>query len=147
MSFQLDYDKMIFLDAEDLAETGIKHAYDSMLDEFRRFVPKPADVQELIDTDAPSYSVRCSGVEYVIYCPELPSVESWGRATYAFFKIVNDQLMQSDYRLYAINGGNDLGGMFLKASESDAARRSLPRREDWPYLPTLEHPWYGQHRR
>jgi hypothetical protein len=144
MSFALDYEKMLFLDAEELAEVGIKRAYDSMLDVFRRYAPDPAEVQELIDTDAPSYSVKCGGVEYVIYSPELPHDADWGRATYAFFKSVNDQLAKSDYSLYAINGGNDLGGMFLKASECDAARRSLPRREDWPYLPTLEHPWYGQ---
>ena len=144
MSFALDYEKMLFLDAEELAEVGIKRAYDSMLDVFRRYAPDPAEVQELIDADAPSYSVKCGGVEYVIYSPELPHDASWGRATYAFFKIVNDQLAKSDYSLYAINGGNDLGAMFLKASECDAARRSLPRREDWPYLPTLEHPWYGQ---
>jgi hypothetical protein len=61
-----------------------------------------------------------------------------------FFKIINDQLAKSEYRLYAINGGNDLGGMFLTQPECEAARKSLPRKDDWPYLLTLEHPWYGQ---
>jgi hypothetical protein len=144
MSFALDYGKMLFLDAEELAEVGIKGAYDSMLDELRRYAFDPAEVQEIADNDAPSYIVRCRGLEFVIYSPALSHDESWGRATYAFFKIVNDQLMKSDYRLYAIGGGNHLGGMFLTPSECDAARRSLPRREDWPYLPTPDHPWYGQ---
>jgi hypothetical protein len=83
----------------------------------------------------------------VIYSPALPNEEgqSWGRATHAFFKIINDQLAKSEYRLYAINGGNDLGGIFLTQLESEAARKSLPRKEDWPYLPTPDHPWYGQY--
>jgi len=43
-----------------------------------------------------------------------------------------------------MNGGNDLFGIFLKQRECEAARQSLVRREKWPYLPTLEHPSYGQ---
>jgi len=80
----------------------------------------------------------------VIYSTVVPIEQSWGRATHAFFQIVNDQLTDSKHRLYAINGGNDLGAMFLTQSECEAARRSLSRKEDRPYLPTLEHPWYGQ---
>jgi hypothetical protein len=34
--------------------------------------------------------------------------------------------------------------MFLTHGECEEARRSLRRKEDWPYLPTLEHPWYGR---
>jgi hypothetical protein len=147
MSFTLNYETMLALDAEELAETGIKRAYDSMMDEFRHYVPDPAEVQEVVDSDAPSYSVKCCGVEHPMYSPDLADEWSWGRAAYAFFKIVNDQLATSEYRLYAINGGNDLGGMFLTASECEAARRSLTRPEDWPYLPTLEDPWHGQFHR
>jgi hypothetical protein len=29
--------------------------------------------------------------------------------------------------------------------EADAAKKSLPSKEDWPYLPKLERPWYGQY--
>ena len=67
MGFTLDCEMMLFLDAEYLAEGGVRHKYDSILDQLRRY-----------------------------------------------------------------------------ASDCDLARRSLPRPEDWPYLPTLEHPWYGQ---
>jgi hypothetical protein len=70
--------------------------------------------------------------------------ESWGKATYALFSIVNAQLAGSPYRFYAINGGNDLGGMFLTLEEYEAAKRSLKRKSDWPYLPTDEPPDYGQ---
>jgi hypothetical protein len=147
MKFKLDYNKMLLLDAEDLAEAGIKEAYQSILEVLGQYVLEPAEVQEMVDNDAPSYVVKCGGLEYVIYSPALPEDEgqSWGRAAHAFFKIINDQLTKSEYRLYAVGGGNDLGGMFLTQLECEAARKSLPRKEDWPYLPTPEHPWYGQY--
>jgi hypothetical protein len=146
MGFTLDSDKLIPLDAEDLAESGIKKAYDSIRSELSRFVPRPAEVQEAVSPDAPRYVVKFRGKEYAIYSPELPDDEgkSWGRAAHAFFSVVNDQLTNSEYRLSAINGGNDLFGIFLTQRECEAARQSQVRREDWPYLPTLEHPWYGQ---
>ena len=142
----LDYDKMHLFDAEDLAEGGIGHAYQRVRDIISQYVGETAEIQEVIDDSEPSYTVKCRGQAYPIYSPVLVDDEgqSWGRATHAFFKIVNDQLVKSKYRLYAINGGNDLGGMFLSDTECEAARKSLLRKEDWPYLPTLEHPWYGQ---
>jgi hypothetical protein len=147
MAFTLNYDNMLFLDAEDLAEAGIKKAYDSLTRDLGRYISPPAEVQEVVDNDAPSYVVRCRDQEYLIYSPEVPNDDgqSWGRAAYAFFKIVNDQLTKSEYRLYAINGGNDLGAMFLTQSECETTRRLLPGKRDWPYLPTPEHPWYGQY--
>ena len=147
MEFKLDYDKMLLLDAEDLAEGGIKNAYQSVAKVLGQYVSEPAQVQEVLDNNAPSYLVRCGDREYVIYSPSLPDEEgqSWGRASYAFFSIINNQLKNSEYRLYAINGGNDLGGMFLTQPECEAARKSLQRKEDWPYLPTDKHPWYGQY--
>ena len=64
-------------------------------------------------------------------------------ATYAFFKIINDQLGASEYKFFAINGGNDLCGVFLTPAQAQASRYGLPRSADWPYLPTLEPPNYG----
>lgn len=147
MGFKLNYEKMILFDAEDLAEGGIVRAYESARNVLAQHGAEPAEVQEFVDSDKPSYSVKCGEQEYVIYSPELSDNEgqSWGRAAHAFFKIINDHLSKSEYRLYAINGGNDLGGMFLTRAECEAAQKSLPRKEDWPYLPTLDHPWYGQH--
>jgi hypothetical protein len=57
---------------------------------------------------------------------------------------VNRQLAQTPYRLFAINGGNDLGGMFLTVDEAETAKKSLAKRA-WPYLPVAEPPWYGQY--
>lgn len=147
MPFDLDYDRRIHLDAEGLAETGIREAYEALLPELRKYVPQPAQVEEVIDSDTPSYSVRCGTKEYTVFGPELDeeSGHSWGRATFAFFSIINDQLAGSEYRFYAINGGNDLGGMFLTPVQARGAQDSLPDRRDWPYLPTDDPSWYGQY--
>jgi len=143
MPYKLDYDRLIHLDAEDLAETGIAEAYQALQPELRKYVPDPAKVEESTDDDAPRYSVACRGREFLIYGPG-DEEESWGRATFAFFTLVNDQLAHSEYRLYAINGGNDLGGMFLTKAQAQAAREGLPNKGDWPYLPDNLPPYYGQ---
>jgi hypothetical protein len=148
MSFSLNYDELIQLDAEDLAETGVAEAYELLLPKLRKYVQQPASIEEAIDNDTPRYSVKCRAKEFAIYGPELRednASNSWGRATHAFFAIINDQLTNSEYRFYAINGGNDLGGMFLTPAQAEAARPTLPRKLDWPYLPTDEEPWHGQH--
>jgi hypothetical protein len=140
----LNYDEFIPLDAEALAETGLKTAYEELLPRLKKYVASPAAMSERIDSDAPSYAVSCLGTEYPIYAKG-DQDESWGRATFALFDIVNRQLAKTPYRFFAINGGNDLGGMFLTPAQAEAARKSLPRKQDWPYLPTATKPWYGQY--
>lgn len=141
----LDYDTLIFLDAESLAETGIGQAYEQLLPELGKHVADPARLEEVIDPGLPRYAVRIDGREYVVHAGADAGGGSWGTATYVFFKIVNDQLADTDVRFYAINSGNDLGGMFLTPEQAEAARASLPRPADWPYLPEAAGPWYGQH--
>ena len=46
---------------------------------------------------------------------------------------------------YAINGGNDLGGMFLTQAQAAAAQKTLRNKSDWPYFPKDELDWYGQY--
>ena len=142
----LDYDDLIMLDAEELAEGDVKTAYDSLLNQLSTFVPEPTEVREILNPDEPSYTVIAGGKEYPIFGPGLDDDEgqSWGRAAYALFSIVNSQLADSTHRFYAINGGNDLGGMFLTQEQVAVAKRELPESTDWPYLPTMEHPNYGQ---
>lgn len=144
MSVALNYDDPIVLDAEALAETEIRSAYDELLPVLRKYIPSAAPIQERIDSDSPSYSVVCLGTEYFIYGGN-DQDESWGNATFALFDLVNRQLDRTNYRFFAINGGNDLGGMFLTPAEAETAKKSLPRKADWPYLPKLKRPWYGQH--
>ncbi len=142
----LDYDKLVHLDSEDLAEQGIGKAYARLGPHLRSHGVEPAPLEEVIDESGPSYRLRFRGIEYVIYSPNVPGSEenSWGLATFAFFAVINQQLSASETRFYAIDGGNDLGGMFLTAEEVARAKASLRKREDWPYLPTEEAPWFGQ---
>lgn len=144
---KLDYNQLVLLDAENLAEQGIREAYERLLPELRKYVSSPAEVEEEIHPDIESYSVRCAGFEFEVYAPTHAGTdaESWGRATYALFAMVNEQLSDSDIRFYALNGGNDLGGMFLSPEAAAASRAGLPRKADWPYIPQLESPYYGQH--
>jgi hypothetical protein len=141
----LDYDQLIPLDAEDLAEQGIGAAYVRLLPLLRQHVATPAAVHDLIDAETPSYGVRCADEDYLVYGPAMPGSdrESWGRATCIFFRIVNAQLDQA-IRFYAIGGGNDLGGMFLTAETAKRACSMLSRKSDWPYIPQFDPPWYGQ---
>ena len=146
MAFELDYDEMMLLDAEDLAEGGIAKAYAELLPKLREHVTECAEVEDVMDDVAPRYSVRSAGKEFPIYAPELHESEghSWGRAAHALFTIVNEQLSGSAVRLFAINGGNDLGGMFLTQAQAEEARQTLPNKRDWPYIVTNEYPAYGQ---
>lgn len=142
----LDYDQMILLDAEYLAETGIRNAYEEIKLALKNYLATPEEITENIDNDKPSYSVTAGGRTYDVYGPGLPEGDGqvWGLATVALFNIVNNQLEDCDVKFYAIDGGNDLGGMFLTQEEYDTAKVSLERKADWPYLPVMEHPWYGQ---
>ena len=141
----LNYANMVTLDAEDLAEQGLRDAYVSLDAELRKFGVTPEEIEEIVNPDEPSFMVRHRGIDYPIYGPTLAesSGEGWGRATHALFAIVNAQLGGSAVLFYAINGGNDLGGMFLTPGEVDSARRELPKKSDWPYLPNSEAPAFG----
>ena len=144
----LDYEKLVTLDAEDLAEQGIAEAYRGLIPVLSSYVAHPLEVEDLVDEDACSYSVRCNGVDHLVYSPSVSGTEqaSWGRATAVFFQLVNEQLAATPVRFYAINGGNDLGGLFLTEAQAESARAALPRKEDWPYFPTLQEPWHGHFR-
>ena len=126
MPFELNYDQMILLDAEDLAEAGIAEAYESLLPELEKYVQQPAQVEELKDHDVGRYSVKCGSREFAIHGPELDD-DSWGSATHAFFAIVNEQLANSACRFYAISGGNDLGGIFPDARASTRCAEGSPK--------------------
>jgi hypothetical protein len=146
VGFTLDDDQMVHLDAEELAEGGIAEAYASLRPRLQQHVPQPVAITENVDVDANRYAVRFREREFLIYGPGIDTSDGqgWGRAAHAFFTIVNEQLAGSPIRLYAIEGGNDLAGIFLTPDQAESARKALPRKTDWPYLPTDEHPWYGQ---
>lgn len=145
----LNYDNMVFLDAEDLAEQGILSAYQKLLPRLKLYKlhmsSHPIEVSEEIDNDLARYIVHANEKRYVIQDGEDggTSQDYWVRATVAFFEIVNANLKGSQVKFYALYGGNDLGGMFLSEEQYAAARRALKRRSDWPWLPVNEPPHYG----
>jgi hypothetical protein len=143
----LDYDKLIQLDAENLAEQGIADAYQQILPALREHVGHPAELFEILDADLPAYTIQCNGDEYIVYSAEESGSEkeSWGRATYFLFLIVNKQLMGTDVQFYAIDGGNNLAGIFLSPEQAMLAQTSIKNRTEWPYIPEMNEPWYGQY--
>ncbi|MBA7855025.1 hypothetical protein HV318_08305 [Enterobacter sp. RHBSTW-00901] len=143
----LNYDDLISLDAETLAEEGIAGAYQRLLPELKKHIRNPAQIYEYIDSEIPEYKVSCNGEEFTIYSAEVPGSEeeSWARATYSLFVIVNAQLCDSEITFFAIDADNNLSGMFLTEQEAMAARNIIKSEADWPYIPTLDAPFYGQY--
>jgi len=142
--FGIDYDAMIHLDAEALAETGVKAAYEEILPSLKVYIAQPVKVTEVIDQKNSKYSVIANGKTYLIY-DELadPQMNSWGNATFALFDIINSQLVNSPVRFYALNGGNDLFGIFLTPQDAESSKKGLKKKSDWPYLPKSDKPWFG----
>lgn len=139
----LDYSNIIHLDAEDLAEQGILSAYQSLLPQLRGYAASELEVQEHFDEHNPSYAVTAGALRYEIWGPGLEEAHDWGRATFAFFHIVNRTLADCPYKFYALYGGNDLFGIFLTASEQEAAIKGIAQPNQRPYLPVDIPPSFG----
>lgn len=141
---EIDYEAAIMLDAEELGEGGVGEAYTRLqphLLELGVMPPAPL-VEEWTEDD--SYIVTCAGERYVVI-PNPVTDNNWAAGTFALFDIVNRQLTQTAHRFYAINGGNDLFGIFLLPDSAVRAREALARPTDWPYLPVLDNDWGGMH--
>lgn len=144
---ELDYSRVIHLDAEDLAEQGMAEGYLRLLPELKAYVAVPLVLTEKVDSDRGHYTVFADGFAQRISPSPLggDEYESWGVATAALFKTVNRQLGGTSVKFYALNSGNDLMGIFLTERQATAARKTIKRRSDWPYLPTMQAPWFGQY--
>jgi len=139
----LNYDDFVHLDAEDLAEQGILSAYKALLPRLNQYTESPIEVTEEIDNDAASYAICVAGQRHEIWERGAQNKDGWERATVAFFEVVNANLRHSSHKFYALYGGNDLGGMFLTEEEFAAARQTLKKRSEWPWMPTNDPPHYG----
>src|SRR3954463_1349425 len=91
----IEYEQVVHLDAEDLAEQGIKAAYAELMPALLHHAKAPIEVSEEIDADAGSYAVVANGSRYEIWGPVLSSEDGWARAAVTFFSIVNENLDQS----------------------------------------------------
>lgn len=143
----LDYSRAIHLDAEALAEQGMVEGYSKVLPELKAYVSSPLVLTDKVDTDQGFYTVFVAGSAQRIFPSPLGGneYESWGVATAALFDFVNRQLVAAPVKFYALNSGNDLTGIFLTQQQAEAARKALKRRSDWPYLPTMQAPWFGEY--
>tara|TARA_R110000868_G_scaffold376857_1_gene642080 strand:+ start:1356 stop:1688 length:333 start_codon:yes stop_codon:yes gene_type:complete len=54
----LDYDSLILLDAEALAEQGINEAYEQLLPQLKQFVEAPIKIEEQFSSKTGSYEVK-----------------------------------------------------------------------------------------
>jgi len=142
-SGEIDYHLALMLDAEDLAEQGILEAYQELAPYLTEYGVDAGLVTENDDSLQSHYSVDFGDHRYVVYGPGVAVEDAWGLATHALFDIVNHQLAATGVRFYAINGGNDLFGIFMTPGQAERARRALPSKSDWPYLPVPEPPWFG----
>ena len=144
--YEIDYEKIILLDAENLAEMGIKNAYEKLKPELKKYVKTILEIEEIKNKENTKYSIKYKNKEYLIYDESNKKLEnSWVLATYAFFDIINDQLKNTDIKFYALNSGNDLFGIFLTKTQAEGSKKALNNRSDWPYMPTKEKPKYGMY--
>ncbi|MDX2220578.1 MAG: hypothetical protein SF172_16285 [Burkholderiales bacterium] len=139
----MDYDQLVQLDVEDLAEQGILEAYEKLMPRLKQYVDAPIVVTEQVNIDAGTYSVFADGKTFEIWEDGAKNSDGWERATVAFFEMVNANLSSSDRQFYALYGGNDLSGVFLSLEEFATARRAIRKRSNWPWRPVHEPPHYG----
>lgn len=128
----LNYDELIILDSERLAEQGMASAYEEISDELKKRGILLSPIEELIDDDKGTYQVLYKDKIYSIY-GDMNDKDGWAKATVALFDIINSQLINAPFLLYAVNGGNDLGGMILTKSQYDKSCKAIDRKVDWPY--------------
>ena len=85
----LNYDSLIILAAETLAEQGIREAYEQLLPQLKKYVASPAKIEEQFSSEAGSYTVKAEGEAYEIYGPELEDseIESWVKPRMPSFKL------------------------------------------------------------
>lgn len=131
------YEGNIPLDAEALAAGGIRLTYDSLLPTLQQFVDAPAMVSEQIDGYDGSYTVKFDDQRFRVTAPDLTDEgnQSSVRATNVLFHVVNQQLVDSPTKFYAIGEGRNLAGVFMTVPEYNAATETHADQEGVPYLP------------
>lgn len=144
--------RFYWADAENLTEGGVAEFMTSVKPFLDRVGVSFTITDNWGDHD---YTVTLNGKERLIWSQAEFEAEStgklgltWGMSTVRTFALVNELLeaAETDERLYAINGGNDLAAMFLTANVRDLICTSAGLRQvDLPYLPKeTDDGWYGQ---
>jgi hypothetical protein len=144
----IDYEMAIPLDAESLAETGMKEAYEELQRQSGDIGVKWAPMRELWDGQdegydgGENYRLEVSGKIYPVF-GSAPTNDPWSVATATFFDVVNSQLSESPFKFYGVNAGNDLHVVRLTAEEFEEAKLYHKGSPYCPYLPDYLPPKYG----
>jgi hypothetical protein len=142
----LNYDDLISLDAETLAEEGIAGAYQRLLPELKNISAIPLRFMSILILKSQNTKCRVMGRSSLyILQKSLVLKRKVGQEQHILFVIVNAQLCDSEITFFAIDADNNLSGMFLAEQEAMAARNIIKSEADWPYIPTLDAPFYGQY--
>lgn len=146
LSYEFDYERLIMLDAERLFEQGMLEGYEAIIPKLNDFT-EPAKMTEVIPDGTNNYLIEVQNKQYYLFDEDIAQkdvYEGWALATYTLFHVVNLQLVETDYKLYALYGGNDLSGVFMTEEEVIERRRAFKdKHSEWPYVPTMEHPDFG----
>ena len=141
-----DYDRLIHLDAENLFEQGMLDGYNDIIPKLSQFA-KPAQMVEIVSDSTDDYVIEILNKQYYLFDDDIAQrsiYEGWALATYTIFHVVNLQMVDSDYKLYALYGANDLHGVFMTEEEVIERRRAFKdKHSEWPYIPTMEKPDFG----
>jgi len=129
---------MIHLDAEELAEEGLEKFYDLTQPELSKYISTPNPIIEIHDENEFYYVEFAGRVWPIMDENSKTSGDIWLNAAFVFFKIINQQLCETDYKFYAFYSGNDLSGMFLTEQTAQQFMTQLPNKSDWPYITTME---------
>jgi hypothetical protein len=150
--FHDDSFRFFHADAEDLAEGGVGEFIRKLESFLTRQGVTALEIEDEVNDK--NYSVHVNGVSHLIYDEAEYDRDSngeqpgliWGLAMARGFRIVDGLLERSgsSERLYAVNGGNDLVGMFL-TPEMHRIILAQPGVElpQAPYAPTEEYEWFG----
>ena len=137
----IDYEQIVHLDAEDLAEGGMVEAYEritaAIADERIEWAPMTQSGE-----GTPDYSIHLLGETHRVYGSS-PGTDDWAISSAVLFDAVNRQLVNLDFKVYALNGGNDLHAVALTKRQFEEAVQYHERRHDRPYLPNQEPPHFG----
>jgi hypothetical protein len=150
--FYDDSYRFFHADAEDLAEGGVGQFIQRVGPFLARQGVAALEIED--EVGEKNYKVRVNGVEHLIYDEAEYDRDSggeelgliWGLAMARGFRIVDGLLEKagSPERLYAVNGGNDLFGLFL-TPEMHRIILAQPGVDlpSAPYKPTEEYEWFG----
>jgi len=140
-------------DAEELAEGGVAGFLDSVGPFLESEGVALGVIQE--DSSADHYTLHVAGRDWVIYDEGAVARDAnepgvlWARASLNAFTLVNELLRDAGSleHLYAVNGGNDLFGMFLTEGQLTVVRQHAGGSiRGTPYELRDDPPWYGEPR-